>query len=154
MEYLVITNLATTATLTTVENKIPNVSNLVKKNYNTKINETEQSINDHDQSSKYITTPEFNKLTVENFTARLKQAKLARKSDIAYFVKKFDKLKKNKKINSNKTKHVLVENDFKKLQTFDPSLFISQSYFYNDVAELYLIFQLIPKTITTFSGLE
>ena len=75
MEYLVITNLATTAALTTVENKIPNVSNLVKKNYNTKINETEQSINDHD------------KLTVENFTARLKQAKLARKSDIAYFVK-------------------------------------------------------------------
>ena len=87
VEYLVITNLATTAALTTVENKIPNVSNLVKKNYNTKINETEQSINDHDQSSKYITTPEFNKLTVENFTARLKQAKLARKSDIAYFVK-------------------------------------------------------------------
>ena len=87
MEYLVITNLATTAALTTVENKIPNVSNLVKKNYNTKINETEQIINDHDQSSKYITTPEFNKLTVESFTARLKQAKLARKSDIAYFVK-------------------------------------------------------------------
>ena len=33
-----ITNLATTAALTTVENKIPNVSNLVKKtDYNTKI---------------------------------------------------------------------------------------------------------------------
>ena len=54
VEYLVITNLATTAALTTVENKIPNVSNLVKKNYNTKINETEQSINDHDQSSNIL----------------------------------------------------------------------------------------------------
>ena len=94
MEHLVITNLATTAALTTVENKIPNVSNLVKKNYNTKINEIEQSINDYDQSNKHITTPEFNKLTAEKFAARLKQAKLARKSDIAYFVKKFDKLKK------------------------------------------------------------
>ena len=42
------TNIATTTTAhTTVENKIP----------------------DH---SKYITTPEFNTLTAENFTARLK----------------------------------------------------------------------------------
>ena len=37
---------------------------------------------------KYITTPEFNKLTVENFTARLKQSNLATKGDIANFVKK------------------------------------------------------------------
>ena len=35
-----ITNLATTTALTAVENKIPNVNNLVKKtDYNTKINE-------------------------------------------------------------------------------------------------------------------
>ena len=38
-------------------------------------------------SSKYITTPKFNKLTAENFTARSKQAKLATKGDIADFVK-------------------------------------------------------------------
>ena len=42
-----ITNLPTTTALTVVENKIP----------------------DH---SKYITSPEFNKLSAENFTARLK----------------------------------------------------------------------------------
>ena len=36
---------------------------------------------------------------------------------------------------------------------FDSSLFIGQSYFNNE-AQLYLIFQPIYKTITTFSGLE
>ena len=58
-----ITNLATTTALTAVENKIPNVSNLIKKSdYNAKINETEKKITDHDHD-KYITTSEFNKLT-------------------------------------------------------------------------------------------
>ena len=42
---------------------------------------------DHDHD-KYITTEEYNKLTSENFTARLKQANLTSKSDIANFVKK------------------------------------------------------------------
>ena len=46
-----------------------------------------------------------------------------------------------KKITSNKTKHVLVENEFKKLQTFDSNLFISQSYFNNNGAQIYLILQ-------------
>ena len=64
-----------------------------------------------------------------------------------------DKLKNvNKKVTSNKTKHLLVENEFKKLQTFDSSLFIGQSYFNNDGAQLYLIFQLIYKTIKIFSN--
>ena len=41
-----------------------------------------------------------------------------------------DKLKKIKyKITSNKTKHVLVENELKELQTFDSSLFVSGSCF-------------------------
>ena len=42
---------------------------------------------DHDHD-KYITTQEFNKLASENFTAILKQAKLASKSDVTYLVKK------------------------------------------------------------------
>ena len=47
---------------------------------------------------KYITTPEFNKLTAENFAARLKQANLVTKTDFD------DKLKSiTQKINSNKT---------------------------------------------------
>ena len=63
-------------------------SDLVEKNdYNTKINEIEKKTTDHDHA-KYITTQEFNKLTSDNFAARLPQAKLATKFDIAYFVKK------------------------------------------------------------------
>ena len=39
--------------------------------YNTKINEIEKRIMDHNQD-KYITTPEFKKLTSEHLAARLK----------------------------------------------------------------------------------
>ena len=83
-----ITNLATTTALTAVENKIPNVSNLVKKtDYNITINENENKATlDHDHN-KYITIQEFDKLTSGNFTAKLKQADLANKSDISNFVK-------------------------------------------------------------------
>ena len=52
-----ITNLATTTSPTVVENKIPDVSNLVKKiDYNTKIDEIEKKITDHNHD-KYIATP-------------------------------------------------------------------------------------------------
>ena len=37
---------------------------------------------------EYITTKEFNKLLADNFAARLKQANLAYKNDIANFAKK------------------------------------------------------------------
>ena len=63
---------------------------------------------------KNITANEFIKLTKENFDERLKQANLAsKKNDIYYFVKKTDfnqKLSKiNKKVNSNKAKHLKAE---------------------------------------------
>ena len=85
-----ITSLATTTALTAVENKIPSVSNLVNQtDYNTKISGIKKKITDYDRD-KYLTTPEFNKSTEEDFTARLAQPNLASKSDIAYFVKKTD----------------------------------------------------------------
>ena len=67
---------------TAVGTKIPNVSNLVKKepDYNTKISEIEKKVTDHDRD-KYITSPEFNKLTEEHFAARLAQENLVTKSD-------------------------------------------------------------------------
>ena len=108
-----IINLATISALTAVENKIP--SNLVKE-YDTKISEIEKKITDHDHD-KYITTPEFDKLTAENFATKLAQANLASKSGIANFVKNRDfdnKPKKlNKKVTSNKTKHLPVKNELK-----------------------------------------
>ena len=42
--------------------------------------EIEKKINDHSHD-KYSTTPEFNKLTVENFAARLAEANLITKTD-------------------------------------------------------------------------
>ena len=58
-------------------------------------------------------------MTAENFTARLLQTNLASKNDIGSFVKgtDFDKKLKNfhKNVTSNKSKHVLVENELNEL---------------------------------------
>ena len=44
-----------------------------------------------------------------------------------------DKLKSvNHKVNSNKTKHLLVENELKKLQRFDSIYFRAKSHFEED----------------------
>ena len=112
-----ISALATTTAVTTVENKIPEVSNLVKKTgHYTKINEIEKKITGYNYD-KYITTAEFTKLTAGNFAPKLAQANLATKSDIANFVNKTsfaEKLKNlNEKVTLNKTKRLLVENEFK-----------------------------------------
>ena len=74
-----------------------NTSNLVKK-LQKRFNEIEKKITDHDHA-KYITTQEFNKLTSENFAARLAQANLSSKNDIAKFVKKTDVDDKLKNLN-------------------------------------------------------
>ena len=83
---------------TVFENKMPNVCNLVKKSpdYNTKSSETENHC-------KYITTQECNELTYVNFSARLAEANLARKNDIANFVKKTDFDNKLENVNKNVT---------------------------------------------------
>ena len=72
-----ITSLSTTSALIAVGNKIPSVSNLVKKtDYSTKINGIEKKITDHIHDT-YITTEEFNKFTAGMFTVRLKRSNLA-----------------------------------------------------------------------------
>ena len=47
----------------------------------------------------------------------------------------------NKKINSNKSKHVLVEIELEKLHTFDSIYFRGESHFENDGTQNYLVFQ-------------
>ena len=65
------------------------MSNLFKKTgNNTKISKIENKRTDHDHSSKYITTKEVNKLTSENFGARLAETNLASKNKIAVLVKR------------------------------------------------------------------
>ena len=101
--------MATKTALTVVENKLPDVSSLVRKtNYDTKISELEIKITDHNHD-KYITTPEFNTLAASVFSARLAQANLITKTD---FDAKLSSL--NRKITLNKSKHLLAENESKK----------------------------------------
>ena len=70
-------------------------------------------IRDHDHN-KYITTQEFNTLTADNFAVRLAQTKLATKDDEEADLD--NKVKNiNEKATSNKTKHVLVENELDEL---------------------------------------
>ena len=47
----------------------------------------------------------------------------------------------------------LLKVNWKKIQKFDSSLFIGQSYFSNDESQNFWIFQPIYKTFTTLSGL-
>ena len=77
---------------------------LKKTDYNTKIAEVENKLNNHNHD-KYIDIAEFNKLAADFFNARLAQADLITKTD-------FDAnlLGLNRKINQSKTKHLLVEN--------------------------------------------
>ena len=69
----------------------------------------------------------MNKVTTENFDARLAQANLITKT---YFDTKLQSL--SKRITSNKTKHLLAENELKKLKTFDLSYFKGKGHFEED----------------------
>ena len=103
-------------------------------------------LTDH-KHGKQITTPEFNKLTAENFAARLGQANLITKPD---FDAKLSSL--NRKITSNKTKHLLVENQLKKLETFDSIYFRDKSHFEDDGAQNWLVFQPVHRYFKTVSA--
>ena len=50
----------------------------------------------------------------------------------------------NRKITANKSKNLLVENELKKLKTFDSSYFIGKSHF-EDGTQNYLVFQPINR---------
>ena len=58
----------------------------------------------------------------------------------------------NRKITSNKTKHVLVENELNKLKTFDSSYYNGKSYFEEDGTPNYLIFQPLNKYFKVGGG--
>ena len=122
--------------MSAVENKTPDNSNLVKEktDYNLKISEIEKKVADNNDD-KNINTPQFNNFTADIFAARLAQANLITKT---YFDIKLTSF--NNKINSNKTKHLLVENEFKKLETFDSSYFRGKSFIENDGAQNSLVF--------------
>ena len=106
-----ISKLATKTALATVENKIPDVSKFVNKtDYNTEVIEIENKLTNHNHD-KYIDTLEINKLTADAFNARIAQANLITKTE---FDSRLSSL--NRKITSNKTKHLLIENELNKLK--------------------------------------
>ena len=79
-----------------VENKIPSVSGLVRKtDYDTKIK---------DIQGKYFTTADYDKFTSGTLDVKIKQKELVYKFDVD---KKLINI--NKKITSNKTKHIEVD---------------------------------------------
>ena len=106
-----ISKLATKTALATVENKIPDVSKFVNKtDYNTEVTEIENKLANHNHD-KYIDALEINKLTADVFNARIAQANLITKTE---FDSRLSSL--NRKITSNKTKHLLIENELNKLK--------------------------------------
>ena len=89
---------------------------------------------------KYITTAMFNTLAADVFNARLAQANLLTKTE---FDTKLPSL--NRKIIANKTKHLLVENELKKLKIFDLSYFRCKLFFGEVSTQNYLVFQPMHK---------
>ena len=70
------------------------------------------------------------------FNARLEQANLITTAELDARLSSL-----NRKTTANKTKHLLVENDLKKLKTFDSSYFIGKNHFQNDCTQGYSVFQ-------------
>ena len=102
--------------MTAIENKIPDVSNLVKKtdyDYDAKISDIE---------NKYITTPDYNKFTKDIVAKNIKNKELVDKSDIAGFINNSDL---DKKVATLATKAELKAEQDKiiKLQAFNLSHF-------------------------------
>ena len=90
---------------------------------------------DHNHD-KYITSPESINLAAEALTARFAQSTLLKKVD---FDTKLQEL--NKKDNSGKTKHLLVETEFEEIEKLDAAYFKSKSFFDDDGIKTCLLFQ-------------
>ena len=130
-----ISNLATKTALTGVENKIHTVNNLVKKQIITlKLQKLKINLIIIIMINMLIL--EFNKLATDVFNARLAQGNLITKTDVDAKLWSL-----NRKTTQNKYKHLLVENEWNKLKTFDSSYFIGKSHFGEDGTQNYLVLQ-------------
>ena len=134
---LSIINLTTTAVLTTVENKTPNVSNLVKKaDYDAEINNIKH---------KYFNTTDYNKFKNNILDAKITAKKWVNRSGLNEKIKTLATKEKVKKL-ATKAELKVEQDEIVRLQPYDLSLFIGQSYFVSDGAQLYLIIQLLYYT--------
>ena len=88
-------------------------------------------------------------LAARVFNARLAQTNLVTKTN---FDAKLQSL--NKKIDTNKTKHLLVENEIKNLNNFDVAYFRGKNYFDDDSTQNCLVFQPVYKSFEAVGGNE
>ena len=87
--------------------------------------------------NKHSTAQEFNKLTAENLAARLNQAGLVNKTDFNNKLTSF-----NKRMTSNKTKHLEVQKKLNSLITKDYIFFSGRIYFTsNDGSQNTFVYQ-------------
>ena len=112
---------------------------LKNKDYNNKVPENENKLNDHNHD-KYIDFSESNKLAIDVFNTRIAQANLITKTD---FDAKLSSL--NIKITQNKAIHLLTESELNKLKPFDSSYYNGKNYFEEDGKPNYLILQPINR---------
>ena len=101
---------------------------------NTKISEVKNKIPNHD---KYITIPEFSKLSAESYAARLMRADLLRKTDFDNKQTSF-----NEQITSNKAKHLKALKKLSSLITKDYNFSLGRMYFTsNDKSRNMFVYQ-------------
>ena len=94
--------------------------------------------NKNPNHNKYISTPEFSKLTAKSFAARLKQADLVNKTDFDNKLTSF-----TRRITSNKAKHLEVQKKLDSLITKDYNFFLGRIYFTsNDGSQNTFVYQL------------
>ena len=146
-----ITNLATTSALTAVENKIPSVSNLVKK-----LTITQKLVK---LKTKLLILIMINILPFQNLISlQQKQANLARKSDIPHFVKKTDFDNKLKDVASNKNELNELSKNIQAISTKGLkkdlkdkfSILNREKYFSSGIFQNYLVFIPAKKYIKHF----
>ena len=128
------------------EDKIPDTSNLVTAAVtNKKIIGVANKIPDH---SKYIITQEFNKLTADNFVARLKQADLVNKTDFDNKLTSF-----NTQITSKITRHLEVQKKLNSLITKHNNYFLGRIYFTSiDKSQNTFVYQPTLETLEFKTG--
>ena len=119
-----------------VENKIPDVSNLVKK--------ADYGAETLHIKCKYFTTANYNKFTNEKLGLKIKQKKLVSKSDIAGFISNADLDNKIATL-AIKAELKAEQDKIKTLQAFDSSYFRGKNHFEDDSTQNYLVFRPMYK---------
>ena len=124
-----------------VNEELQDTSDLVTATVlNAKISKAQYKIID---DSKYITTQEFNKLTTENLTIRLKQAGFVNENDFNNKLKNF-----NKKMTFNKIKHSEVPKKTKQSNNKPYIFFLGSIYFTNnDGSQKTFVYQTTLDTV-------